>query len=103
AGVVDLDARDLTIESVTSADGGRLDYEPGAPHAFLGQRLRVHAASPLVRIRYRTSPAAVALHWLNQSVYSQCQPIYARTIVPLPGLAAPRIRTRLQLAPTTGV
>src|SRR5207302_3878841 len=56
AGEIDLDARDLTIASVTGAGGGRLDYEPSAPHAFLGQRLRVQATAPEVRIRYRTSP-----------------------------------------------
>src|SRR5690242_9615188 len=81
---LDLDARDLTIERVSDEAGVRLDIELGAPRGFLGQRLRIARPPAVVRIRYRTSPGAIALHWSNQSVYSQCQPIYARSIVPLP-------------------
>jgi aminopeptidase N len=103
AGDVDLDARDLTIERVTDDDGARLDFEPAAPHSFLGQRLRVRGARGSVRIAYRTSPAAVALKWLNQAVYSQCQPIYARTIVPLPDSPSSRISYRAELTAPTAV
>ncbi len=109
--VVDLDTRDLTIERVTGRDGARLDYELGAPHPFLGQRLRIARPPALVHIRYRTSPSAMALHWSNQSpqwsnqsppgstssVYSQCQPIHARTLVPLPDSPSSRIRYRATL------
>jgi leukotriene-A4 hydrolase len=103
AGDVDLDARDLTIERVTDDEGARLDVEPAAPHSFLGQRLRVRGARGIVRIAYRTSPAAVALKWLNQSVYSQCQPIYTRTIVPLPDSPSSRISYRAEVTAPTGV
>ncbi|MDB4965913.1 MAG: Aminopeptidase [Myxococcales bacterium] len=100
---IDLDARDLTIERVTDDDGAALDFELAAPRPFLGQRLRVRGARGEVRIRYRTSPAAVALKWLNQSVYTQCQPIYARTIVPLPDSPASRISFRAEVTAPTGV
>ncbi|HEY2748524.1 MAG TPA: M1 family aminopeptidase, partial [Polyangia bacterium] len=106
---IDLDARDLTIEHVGDEAGARLDVELGAPRGFAGQRLRIARPPRVVVIRYRTSPAAMALHWSNQSVYSQCQPIYARTLVPLPDspsspiayhaeLTAPRALTTLMAA-----
>ncbi|MGZ3425689.1 MAG: M1 family aminopeptidase [Polyangia bacterium] len=95
--LLDLDARDLTIERVSDAAGERLDVELGAPHASFGQRLRIARPPSVVCIRYRTSPAATALHWSNQSVYSQCQPIYARTIVPLPDSPSSRIAYRAEL------
>jgi aminopeptidase N len=94
---LDLDSRDLTIERVSDDDGARLDVELGAPHPFLGQRLRIARPPATVRIRYRTSPAATALHWSNQSVYSQCQPIYARSLVPLPDSPSSRIHYRAML------
>ena len=88
---LDLDARDLVIDRVGDRDGARLDIELAAPRSFLGQRLRIMRPPREVRIRYRTSPAAMALHWSNQSVYSQCQPIYARTLLPLPDSPSSRI------------
>jgi aminopeptidase N len=94
---LDLDARDLTIERVSDEAGVRLDIELGAPRGFLGQRLRIARPPAVVRIRYRTSPGAIALHWSNQSVYSQCQPIYARSIVPLPDSPSSRIAWRASL------
>jgi leukotriene-A4 hydrolase len=102
--LLDLDARELTIERVSDEAGARLDVELGAPHASFGQRLRILRPPRVVCIRYRTSPAATALHWFNQSaqwsnqfVYSQCQPIYARTIVPLPDSPSSRIAYRAEL------
>ncbi len=102
--VLDLDVRDLAIDHVVDDAGGRVDYELGAPHRFLGQRLRLVRPPRLVGIRYRTSPAATALHWSNQSaewsnqfVYSQCPPIYARSIVPLPDSPSSRIAYRAAL------
>jgi len=101
---LDLDARDLVIERVVDESGGRLDFELGAPRPFVGQRLRIARPPAVVCIRYRTSPAALALHWSNQSpqwsnqfVYSQCQPIYARSLVPLPDSPSARIAWRAAL------
>jgi len=94
---LDLDARDLVIERVSDGDGTRLDLELAAPRSFLGQRLRILRPPREVRIRYRTSPAATALHWFNQSVYSQCQPIYARSLLPLPDSPSSRIAYRASL------
>ena len=100
---LDLDARDLTIESVADDVGARVDFALDAPRGFLGQRLRIVRPPRAIVIRYRTAPAAMALHWSNQSVYSQCQPIYARTIVPLPDSPSSRIAFRAELAVPPGL
>ena len=97
SGPLDLDARDLVIEHVGDESGARLAFALDAPRGFLGQRLRIAEPADLVVIRYRTAPAALALHWSNQSVYSACQPIYARTIVPLPDSPSSRIAYRAAL------
>jgi aminopeptidase N len=97
--LLDLDSRDLAVEQVTDDAGARLDVERGAPHPFLGQRVRIARPRGVtaVRIRYRTSPQPIALQWSNQSVYSQCQPIYARSLVPLPDSPAARVSFRAEL------
>ncbi len=95
--LLDLDVRDLAIDRVSDEAGARLDVELGAPHPFLGQRLRIARPPRVVCVRYRTSPAAQALQWFNQSVYSQCQPIYARTLLPLPDSPSSRIAYRAEL------
>src|SRR4051794_5511072 len=92
-----LAAPDLPIERISDGAGAGLDFELGAPQPFVGQRLRIARAPAEGRIRYRTAPAAMALHWFNQSVYSQCQPIYARTLVPLPDSPSSRIAWQAHL------
>jgi len=99
-GPFDLDTRDLQIQSVASLDGAPLPFTLAAPEPILGSRLRVdlpHGSRGL-RIRYRTSPQATALQWLAPSqtagdqpfLYSQSQPIHARSLAPLQD--TPRIR-----------
>lgn len=107
-----LDARDLEIEAVetgvrpTGPDDAvpRLARVEGVPwsatawslgerDAILGQPLRVElpAGADLVRIRYRTSPEATGLQWLEPRqtaegtdpfLYSQSQAIHARSWIP---------------------
>src|SRR5205085_8369001 len=80
-----------------------LRYELGAPERILGTRLRVHLppATRAIRVRYSTSPQASALQWLGPSqtaggqhpyLYSQCQPIHARSLAPLQDTARIRVR-----------
>jgi len=99
-GPFDLDTRDLQIQSVASLEGAPLPFTLAAPEPILGSRLRVdlpHGSRGL-RIRYRTSPQATALQWLAPSqtagdqpfLYSQSQPIHARSLAPLQD--TPRIR-----------
>lgn len=93
-----LDTRDLTIERVLGKhrDGGwrRLDWSLGERDPVFGQRLEVELRRQYdtVRIRYRTSPAASGLQWLEPGMtagkrqpflFSQSQAIHARSWVPL--------------------
>jgi leukotriene-A4 hydrolase len=103
AGHLDLDTRDLAIESVEDAAGRALAWTLHAPEPHLGARLAIElaATTPSVRIRYRTSPEASALQWLAPAqtrggvhpyLFSQCQAIHARSIIPLQD--TPRLRVR---------
>ncbi|HXU69332.1 MAG TPA: M1 family metallopeptidase [Polyangia bacterium] len=97
--LVDLDTRDLTIEAVDDGKSA-LGWELAEAQPILGARLRVHAnGATRVRIRYRTSPTASALQWLTPAqtaggvqpfLFSQCQAIHARSLVPLQD--TPRVR-----------
>ncbi len=102
AGPLDLDTRDLQIDSVVAEDGTSLRFELGQADAVLGQRLRITRDQPTraVTIRYATSPRASGLMWLEPSqtdggehpfVLSQCQPIHARSLVPVQDTPAVRV------------
>jgi aminopeptidase N len=101
SGALDLDTRALAIESVEGLDGKALAWKVHPADPILGSRLAVtlSAGSKGVRIRYRTSPDASALQWLEPSqtagkkhpfLFSQCQAIHARSVVPLQD--TPRLR-----------
>jgi len=110
-----LDSRDLEIESVT------LDGTQRAAHFTLGDAIpifgraltvRLEPATRTITVRYRTSPGAGALQWLDPAqtaggtkpyLFTQSQAILARTWIPCqdtPGVRATytaRIRTRPDL------
>jgi leukotriene-A4 hydrolase len=107
SGPLDLDTRDLAIEAVTALSGEALAFALAAPEPVLGARLRIDlpAGCAGVRLRYRTSPDAVALQWLSPAqtaggaqpfLFSQCQPIHARSVFPLQD--TPRIRVTVDAA-----
>ncbi len=92
-GPMDLDTRDLEIDEVCDETGTSLEWELAEPEGFMGARLRVFPVEPTraLDIRYRTSPQASALQWLEPELtagkqrpflFSQCQPIHARSILP---------------------
>jgi len=92
-GALDLDTRDLTVESVTDGAGNALDFALAPAEGFMGAKLTVRRGLPtdIVVIGYRTSPSASALQWLDPVLtagkqhpflFSQCQPIHARSILP---------------------
>src|SRR5262245_8125425 len=100
-GPLDLDTRDLEIQSVEAPSGQAIPHTLNPPEPILGARLRVElpAGTAAVRIRYRTTPQASALQWLSPAqtaggkhpfLFSQCQAIHARSVVPLQD--TPRIR-----------
>lgn len=100
-GVLDLDTRDLAIQSIVDGTNKAVPFELSAPDPIKGSRLRLTTHETRVTIRYRTSPSAVALQWLSPQqtrgqnhpyVFTQCQPIHARSILPCQDTA--RIRCR---------
>ncbi len=99
---LDLDARGLDVEAVTSAEGAPLRWAPLPTDAVLGTPLRVHlpAGVGALTLRYRTSAEASALQWLDAAqthggrqpyLFSQCQAIHARSLVPLQDTPSRRV------------
>ncbi|HEY5922259.1 MAG TPA: M1 family metallopeptidase [Kofleriaceae bacterium] len=103
SGTLDLDTRDLAIERVEDASGRALPFVLHAAEPILGKRLAIEIAAPTpsIRITYKTTPQASALQWLAPAqtsggkhpfLFSQCQAIHARSVVPLQD--TPRLRVR---------
>ncbi len=94
-----LDAKGLTIEEVTASTGGGkparvegVEEIPGDPIRGGSLRVPLAAGVDLVSVRYRTSPSAGALQWLDPSrtaggrhpfLFTQSEAIQARTWIPL--------------------
>ena len=100
-GVLDLDTKGLAIHSVSDQRGSAIPFELGDEDHILGRRLRLTLpdGTASVTIRYTTSPDAIALQWFapeqtagkrHPYLFSQCQAIHARTIVPIQD--TPRVR-----------
>ncbi|CAK1584714.1 unnamed protein product [Parnassius mnemosyne] len=93
-----LDVNDLIIQSIELRDGTKLQYNTDQHVPNFGSKLSITLGNQysagqklVIRIKYRTSPSASALQWLepNQTsgkkypyLFSQCQPIHARSILP---------------------
>ncbi len=101
-GPLDLDTKGLRVHAVRDGDGRALAHVFDPHDAVLGQRLRLELrpGTRRVRLDYETSPEAVALQWLEPAqtegrrlpfLFSQCQAIHARSLVPLQD--TPRVRT----------
>lgn len=101
-GPLDLDTRGLAIASVTTPDGAAVPFTLAASDPILGAKLSVTlpAGARSVVIRYTTSPDASALQWLEPAqtagrahpfLFSQCQAIHARSVVPLQDTPSRRI------------
>ncbi len=99
--LLDLDTRGLEVESVTSGDDP-LEFEWLKADPVLGTGLRVHLINRVGRvvIKYRTSNEASALQWLDPAqthggkqpyLFSQCQAIHARSLVPCQDTPARRV------------
>lgn len=107
-----LDAKDLTIgRTETSADGQNFsaaEHTLGPADPILGSALTIPfpAGTKFVRVHYTTSPTAVALQWLEPSqtagkrapyLYTQGQPIYTRTWIPLQDSPSVRITYKARI------
>ncbi len=93
ASVLVLDSNKLNIKDVTLDEGTPTEFEIGASQKHLGEPLRIQVRpnTRTVTISYETSPEAEALQWLSPPqtanrahpfLYSQSQPIFARTWIP---------------------
>jgi leukotriene-A4 hydrolase len=101
-GPLDLDTRDLEIDTVVDGSGQALGFELGMSEPILGTRLRIQLPPGVssLSVSYRTSQRASALQWLTPSqtasgrhpyLFSQCQAIHARSLIPLQDTPAVRV------------
>jgi leukotriene A-4 hydrolase/aminopeptidase len=108
-GPLDLDSKAIAVRSAYTQDGEEIACTLGEEGPILGQRLRldVPPGTTTATIEYTTSPEAMALQWLEPEMtrgkrhpflYSQCQAIHARTIVPCQD--TPRVRVSYSAAVT---
>ena len=106
AGPIDLDTRELDVHRVHAGEAA-LAWELAAPEPILGARLRVElpAGTQRFTVEYRTTPGASALQWLEPAqtaggvqpfLFSQCQAIHARSVLPVQD--TPRVRVRFTAA-----
>lgn len=103
-GALDLDTRGLTIHRVyRGTDDTPIPFELGSEEPILGRRLRMTVPDGFdaVTIDYETSPRASGLQWLDAAqtegkrhpfLFSQCQQIHARSMVPCQDSPVARVR-----------
>ncbi|MDR3673347.1 MAG: M1 family metallopeptidase [Holophaga sp.] len=103
AGILDLDSKGLAIHRVwVTASGAEVPFQLGPEEPILGRRLRLvlPEATHGVSIAYETAPDAMGLQWLEPAqtegkrqpfLFSQCQAIHARTLVPCQDSAVARV------------
>jgi leukotriene A-4 hydrolase/aminopeptidase len=93
AATLDLDTRGLVIDAVTGPNGDSLAHTLHPADEILGSRLEiaVPAGATSIHLRYRTAPDASALQWVTPEqtlgkkhpyLFSQCQAIHARSVLP---------------------
>jgi leukotriene-A4 hydrolase len=108
-GPIDLDAHALSIEAVRSEAGAPLAFELHPPDPkvadWMGERLRIQLPRNCRTfvVRYQTSPQASALQWLEPAMtaggkhpylFSQCQAIHARSLLPLQDTPRARVTAK---------
>jgi len=114
AGVLDLDSKGLTLHRAwITATGAELPYELGPEAPILGQRLRLVLPPDTlgITLAYRTAPDAAGLQWLAPEqteggvrpfLFSQCQAIHARSLLPCQDSATARVTYDAELVVPEG-
>lgn len=104
-----LDTRGLVIKNVTlGSKNQKTTFTLGEPVAHIGQPLIIDISqdTKTVNVTYETSPASDALQWLSPEqtfgkkrpfLYTQSQPILARTWVPCQDIPAVRFTYRAKV------
>ncbi|VVC97007.1 unnamed protein product [Leptidea sinapis] len=93
-----LDTSNLTIEMIELEDGSELKYKVDEHLTYYGSKLTIIFNKTIIsgqkikiRIKYKTSPSATALQWLEPKqtsgqtypfLFSKCVAIHARSIMP---------------------
>ena len=114
SGPLDLDSKGLEIHGVQVPGHGPITWELGDVDAILGQRLRLELpeGTEEVAIAYRTAADAMALQWLAPEqtegkvapyLFSQCQQIHARTMVPCQDTPLARIAYQAEVTVPEGL
>jgi leukotriene A-4 hydrolase/aminopeptidase len=114
SGPLDLDTKGLEIQAVQVPGQGQIPWELGGADPILGSRLRVTAPAGTreVAIHYRTAPDAMALQWLDPEqtegkvapyLFSQCQQIHARTMVPCQDTPVARVSYQAEVTVPEGL
>jgi leukotriene A-4 hydrolase/aminopeptidase len=102
-GRLDLDTRGLAVSKIEDGAGNALPFEIERPDPIKGSRLTIETSSDRVAVTYRTAPDASALQWLEPSqtmgkkkpfVFTQCQAIHARSVLPCQD--TPRVRSTFE-------
>ncbi len=112
-GVLDLDTKGLTIRGAR-AGGAAVPFELGPEEPILGRRLRLKlpAGTHEVSISYETGPGSIGLQWLSPAqtaggrlpfLFSQCQAIHARTVLPCQDSAAARVTYEAEITVPEGL
>jgi leukotriene-A4 hydrolase len=112
-GALDLDTKGLTIRAAT-ASGAAVPFALGPEEAILGRRLRLTlpAGTRELTIAYETGPGSVGLQWLSPEqtaggkrpfLFSQCQAIHARTVLPCQDSAAARVTYEAEITVPVGL
>ncbi len=112
-GTLDLDAKGQTIRAVSSG-GAAVPFALGPDEPVLGRRLRLELprGARSVTVAYETAPDAAGLQWLAPEqtagkrrpfLFSQCQAIHARGVVPCQDSAAARVTYEAEIEVPEGL
>jgi len=113
-GALHLDSKGLEILSVQVPGHGPVPWDLDAADAILGQRLCLDLPPGTfeVAISYRTGAEAMALQWLEPEqtegklapyLFSQCQQIHARTMVPCQDTPVVRVAYQAEVTVPEGL
>ena len=114
-GTLDLDTKGLTIfRAWIQAGDVDVPFELGPSDPILGRRLRLELppGTRTLTLAYETAPEAMGLQWLEPAqteggvhpfLFSQCQAIHARTLVPCQDSAIARVAYEAEVVVPAGL
>jgi aminopeptidase N len=116
AGPFDLDTKGLAIatQGARTDGGAAVPFALGVEDPILGRRLRLELppGTRAVTVAYETGPGSIGLQWLSPAqtagkrhpfLFSQCQAIHARTLVPCQDCAVARVSYEAEIIVPAGL